>query len=50
MNVMPWSFFGGAHMSKRLTHREPEQEIDGELDAKLRKLAENDNEKIAQPP
>ena len=38
------------YMSKRLTHRELEQEIDGELDARLRKMTENGNRKIAQPP
>ena len=38
------------YMSKRLTHRGQEQEIDGELDVRLRKMTENGNEKIAQPP
>jgi len=38
------------YMSKRLTHREPEKEIDCALDARLRKLVENASQKIAQPP
>jgi putative transposase len=39
------------YMSKRLTHREPEQEIDCALDDRLRQLCDKaDADKIAQPP
>ena len=38
------------YLSKRLTHQEPKQERDPLMEAKLRKLAENTNNKIAQSP
>jgi len=38
------------YMSKRLTHRETEKEIDCALDARLRKLTENVNKKLPSLP
>ena len=38
------------YLSKRLTHREPDVQINQALDAKLRKLTEKNAETITQPP
>ena len=38
------------YLTKRLAHREPTKEINLALDAKLRKLIKNNDEKTAQPP